>query len=74
MFANGGEHFSNSDLTPDIFDEGRNCTAAVGVDNTQTMFAFFSNRLACLGSIAMPVIESINLLVLPSGQCPRVRP
>jgi len=31
------------------------------------MFAFYSNRLGCLGSIAVSVIASIALLVLMRG-------
>jgi hypothetical protein len=31
------------------------------------MFAFFSNRLGCLGSIAVSVIGTIILLVLMRG-------
>jgi hypothetical protein len=34
---------------------------------TPTMFAFFSNRLGCLGSIAVSVIGTIILIVLMRG-------
>jgi len=34
---------------------------------TPTMFAFFSNRLGCLGSIAVSVIGTIFLIVLMRG-------
>jgi hypothetical protein len=36
-------------------------------DKPPTMFAFFSNRLGCLGSIAISVIGTIILIVLMRG-------
>jgi hypothetical protein len=32
-----------------------------------TMFAFFSNRLGCLGSIAVSIIGTVLLIVLMRG-------
>lgn len=36
-------------------------------DTSQLMFAFFSNRLGCLGSIAVSIIGTIVLLFLVRG-------
>ncbi|MEY2562360.1 MAG: hypothetical protein QOH88_553 [Verrucomicrobiota bacterium] len=36
-------------------------------DETATMFAFFSNRLGCLGSIAVSLIGTVILIFLMRG-------
>lgn len=39
----------------------------VNDDERATVFAFFSNRLGCLGSIAVSVIGTVLLIVLMRG-------
>lgn len=36
-------------------------------DGTCNVFAFFSNRLGCLGSIAVSIIGTVLLIVLMRG-------
>jgi hypothetical protein len=43
-------------------------TAGVAIsEETATMFAFFSNRVGCLGSIAVSIIGTVILIVLMRG-------
>jgi hypothetical protein len=39
----------------------------VNDDDPATVFAFFSNRLGCLGSIAVSIIGTVLLIVLLRG-------
>jgi hypothetical protein len=47
--------------------ELRTAAATAKGDDRTTMFAFFSNRLGCLGSIAVSLIGTVILIFLMRG-------
>lgn len=58
---------SSRETNPSLSLALRTAALAANRDDNSNMFAFFSNRLGCLGSIAISIIGTIILIFLMRG-------